>query len=117
MKTLKTLLPLDKVIKQKLISALFDDFQISKGLRSLTVLLCKLGGIGIINSTEMTNKENVNQRELTKKLRNFIIQQGQDYTVSEDQIKKNKIKNTEETNEEITKNSQFIVWQNALHGN
>ena len=82
------MLPLDKVIKQKLIPVLFNDFQISEELRSLIALLCKLGGMGIINPVEIANEEYVNSRELTKKLTNLIIQQEHSYTVSEDQIKK-----------------------------
>ena len=35
------MLPLDKVIKQKLRPALFNDFQISEELRSLTAFPCK----------------------------------------------------------------------------
>ena len=50
------MLPLDKVIKQKLIPALFNDFQISEELRSLIALPCKLGGMDIIKPTEIANK-------------------------------------------------------------
>ena len=82
------MLPLDKVIKQKLIPALFNDFQISEEPRSLIALPCKLGAMGIINPVEIANEEYVNSRELTKKLTNLIIQQEHDYTVSEDEIKK-----------------------------
>ena len=82
------MLPLDKVIKQKLIPALLNDFQISEELRSLIALPCKLGGMGIINLVEIANEEYVNSRELTKKLTNLIIQQEHSYTVSEDEIKK-----------------------------
>ena len=70
------MLPLDKVIKQKLMPALFNDFQISEELRSLIALSCKLGGMGIINPTKIANEEYVNLRELTKKLTNLS------YTVS-----------------------------------
>ena len=84
------MLPLDKVIKQKLIPALLNDFQISDELRSLIAFPCKLGGMGITDSIEIANKEYVNSRELTKKLTNVIIQQEHSYTVSEDEIK-NKI--------------------------
>ena len=69
------MLPLDKVIKQKLIPALFNDFQISEELRRLIAFPCKLGGMAIINPTELVNEEYLNSRELTKKLTNFIIQQ------------------------------------------
>ena len=82
------MLPLDKVIKQKLIPALFNDFQISEELRNLIALPCKLGGIDIINPVGIANKEYVNSRELTKKLTNIIIQQEHSYTVSENEIKK-----------------------------
>ena len=82
------MLPLDKVIKQKLILALFNDFQISEELRSLIAFPCKLGGMGIINPTEIANEEYVNSRELIKKLTNLIMQQEHSYTVSEDEIKK-----------------------------
>ena len=60
-------LPLDKVIKQKLIPALFNDFQISKELRSLIALPCKLCGMDIIIPIGIANEEYLNSRELTKK--------------------------------------------------
>ena len=82
------ILPLNKAIKQKLIPALFNDFQISEELRSLIALPCKLGRMGIINPLEIANEKYVNSRELTKKLTNLIIQQEHNYTVSEDEIKK-----------------------------
>ena len=50
------ILPLDKVIKQKLIPALFNDFRISDELRSLIALPCKLGGVGIINPIGIANE-------------------------------------------------------------
>ena len=81
------MLPFDKVIKQKLIPALFNDFQISEELRRLIALPCKLGGMGIINPVEFANEDYVNSRELTKKLTNLIIQQEHSYTVSADEIK------------------------------
>ena len=65
------MLPFDKVIKQKLIAALFNDFQISEELRSLIALPCKLRGMGIINPVEIANEEYVNSRKLTKKLINL----------------------------------------------
>ena len=82
------ILPLDKAIKQKLIPALFSDFQVSEELRTLIALPCKLGRMGIINPLEIANEKYVNSRELTKKLTNLIIQQEHSYTVSEDEIKK-----------------------------
>ena len=97
------MLLLDKVIKQKLIPALFNDFQISEELRSLIALPCKLGGMDIINPTEIANEEYV-----TKTLTSLIIQQEHSYTVSEEEIKKN-VRNTEETNGKTTKNFQFIA--------
>ena len=45
----------DKVIKQKLIPALINDFQMSEELRSLTAhgsIISKLGGSSIINPIE-----------------------------------------------------------------
>ena len=59
--TENVMLHLDKVIQQKLIPALFNDFRISEELRNLMELPCKLGGMG--NSTKMAPKENVNSRE------------------------------------------------------
>ena len=60
------MLPLDKVIKQKLIPALFNGFQISDEPRSLIALPCKLRGMGITDSIEIANEEYVNSCELTK---------------------------------------------------
>ena len=103
------MLPLDKVIKQKVIPALFIDFQISETPRSLIALPCKLGGMGIISAIEIANEEYVNSRELTKKSTNLIIQQEQLYSIR-GWNKKNKIKNTEEADGKITENSHFIAW-------
>ena len=75
------MLPLDKVIKQKLIKTLFNDSHISEKLRSLIALPCKLGGMGINNSVEIANEEYVNSLELTEKFINLIIQQEYSYTV------------------------------------
>ena len=81
-------LPLDKVIKQKLIPALFNDFQISKELRSLIALPYKLCDMDIIIPIGIANEQYVNLRELTKKLTNLVIQQEQSSIVSEDETKK-----------------------------
>ena len=75
------------IIKQKLILALLNDFQISEELRSLIALPCKLGGMGIISLIDIANEEYLNSCELTKKLTNLIIQQEHSYTVAEDEIK------------------------------
>ena len=61
--TENVILHLDKVIQQKLIPALSNDFRISEELRNLIVLPCKLGGMGNISSTRMAGKENVNSRK------------------------------------------------------
>ena len=81
------ILPLDKVIKQKLIPVLLNDFQISEKVRSLIALPCKLSGMDIISLIEIANEHYVISRKLTKKLTNLIIQQEHRYTVSEDEIK------------------------------
>ena len=83
----KFMLPLDKVIKQKLKPALFNDFRISEELRSLIALPCKLSSMGITNPIKVASEEYVNSRELTKKLTNLIIQLEHSYTVSEDEMK------------------------------
>ena len=75
------------IIKQKLILALLNDFQISEELKSLIALPCKLGGMGIINLIDIANEEYLNSRELTKKLTNLIIQLEHSCTVAEDEIK------------------------------
>ena len=66
------MLPLTKVFKQKLIPALFNDFQISEELK---------WGMEIINPMEIKNEEYVNSRELTKELTNLIMQLEHSYTV------------------------------------
>ena len=78
------MLPLDKVIKQKLIPTLFNDFQISEELRSLIAFPCKLGGMDIVKPTEIAKEEYLNSRKLTKKLTSVIIQQEHSYIVSEE---------------------------------
>ena len=62
------MLALVKVIKQKLIPALLNDFQIPEEVRSLIVLPCKFGVMGVINPTEMAKEKYMNSHELTKKL-------------------------------------------------
>ena len=62
------MLALAKVIKQKLIPALLNDFQIPEEVRSLIVLPCKFGIMGVINPTEMAKEKYMNSHELTKKL-------------------------------------------------
>ena len=56
------MLPLDKVIKQKLIPALFNYFQISEELRSLIALPCKLG------IKAEANQSNISSNTLDEKL-------------------------------------------------
>ena len=56
----------EKIIKEKLIPALFDGFPISEEFRKLLALPCKLRGMGIIDPTEKANDEYNNSRELTQ---------------------------------------------------
>ena len=58
--------PVEKVIKEKLIPALFDGFPLSEKFRKLLALHCKLGEMGIIDPTENANDEYNNSRELTQ---------------------------------------------------
>ena len=57
--------PAETTIKEKLIPALFDGFPISEEFKKLLTLPCKLGGMGIIDTTENTNDEYNNSRKLT----------------------------------------------------
>ena len=80
--------PIEKIIKEKLILALFDGFRIPEKFRKLLAALpCKLGGMGIVDPTENFNDEYNNWRELTCQLTNFIKQQEHHYTVSDENIK------------------------------
>ena len=79
--------PLEKIIKEKLIPALFDGFPISQEFRKLLVLPCKLGGMGIIDPTENAKDEFNNSRELTSQLTNSIKQQEHRCTMSDENIK------------------------------
>ena len=91
MRTIKNikqfLTPVEKVIKDKFIPALFNDSQISQELRKLLSLPCKFGGMGIINLVELADEEYKKSRQLTTKLTNSIIQQEHEYLVSEKEIK------------------------------
>ena len=78
--------PVEKIIKEKLIPALFDGFSISEELRKLLVLPCKLGRISIIDPTENANDEYNNSRELAGQLTKSIKQQEHCYTVSDEII-------------------------------
>ena len=64
--------PVEKIIREKLIPALFDGFPILEKIKKLLVLSCKLGGMGIIDPTEDPNKEYNNSTELTSQLTNSI---------------------------------------------
>ena len=64
--------PVEKIIKEKLIPALFDDFPISEVFRKLLALPCKLGGVGLIDPNENANDEDSNSRELKGQLTNSI---------------------------------------------
>ena len=79
--------PVEKVIKEKLIPALFDGFPFSEEFRKLLALHCKLGGMGIIDPTENANDEYNNSRELTGQLTSSIKKQEYRYTVSDKNIK------------------------------
>ena len=63
---------IEKIIKEKLILALFDGFPISEEFRKLLVLPCKLGGMGIADPTENANDEYNNSRGLASQLTNSI---------------------------------------------
>ena len=79
--------PVERIIKEKLIPALFGGFPISKEFRKLLALPCKSGGTGIIAPTKNANKECNNSMELAGQLINSIKQQENRYTVSEGNIK------------------------------
>ena len=66
--------PVEKIIKEKLIPALFDGFPISEEFRKLLALPCKLGEMGIIDPTENANYEYNISRELTGQLINSFKQ-------------------------------------------
>ena len=55
----------EKIIKEKLIPALFDGFPISEEYRTFLALPCKLGGMGITDPTENAKNEENNSTELT----------------------------------------------------
>ena len=55
--------PVKKIVKEKLISALFNGFPISEEFRELLAL--KLRGMSILDSTENANDKYNNSRELT----------------------------------------------------
>ena len=78
--------PAEKINKEKLIPALFDSFPISEEFRKLLPLSFKLGGMGIMDPTEIANDE-YNSRELTSQLTNSIKQQVHRYIVSDENIK------------------------------
>ena len=63
---------IEKIIKEKLILALFDGFPISEEFRKLLALPCKLGGMSIADPTENANDEYNNSRGLASQLTNSI---------------------------------------------
>ena len=79
--------PVEKIIKEKLITALFDGFPIWEEFTKLLDVPWKLGGMGVIDPTENANDKYSNSRELTSQLTNSIKQQKHRYTVSDENIK------------------------------
>ena len=63
--------PVERIIKEKLIPALFGGFPISKEFRKLLALPYKSGGTGITAPTKNANKECNNSMELAGQLINI----------------------------------------------
>ena len=101
------MLPLDKVIKQKLIPALFIDFQISETPRRLIALPWRYGHHQCYRNCERRIRKlpQINQ-EIDKP---YYTIRTQLHSIR-GWNKKNKIKNTEEADGKTTENSQFIAW-------
>ena len=78
--------PVENIIKEKMIPALFDGFPVSEEFRKLLALPCKLGGMSIIDPTENANDEYNNSKELISQLTNSIKQQEHRYTASDKNI-------------------------------
>jgi hypothetical protein len=69
------LLPLERAIRQNIIPALFDGRDCSNDERALFALPVRLGGMGIINPTEISDQEHENSKLATEELTKAIINQ------------------------------------------
>ena len=67
--------PLEETIQNDLIPSLFKR-NVSDSLRELLALPARLGGMGIINPTKVSDDEYRNSRKLTQPLTNLIIKQN-----------------------------------------
>ena len=79
--------PLEDTIHHKLIPAIIGT-EVSKDHRNLLSLPPKLGGMGIINPTEIAEDEFQNSKQLTKELQEFIVQQNNTGKISFEEQKR-----------------------------
>lgn len=79
--------PLEESIRTSLIPAITKQRTISDAERNLLALPPRMGGLGIVNPTKMSDNEYKNSKTLTESLKNFVIEQDTMGQVNEKDIR------------------------------
>ena len=66
--------PLEEVMRHKLIPLLTGHEGVSDAECKLLALPCRLGGMGLINPTELSDEQYANSRGITSSLVNLILE-------------------------------------------
>ena len=84
------LAPLEKVVRQQFIPALTGQTAISDEMRSLLALPCRLGGLNVIDPTQMADWHYQTSERITAPLAAEIVNQEPSYSVDKKEIQKTK---------------------------
>ena len=79
-----------KVVRQQFIPALTGQTAISDEMRSLLALPCRLGGLNVIDPTEMADWHYQTSERITAPLAAEIVNQQPSYSVDKEEIQKTK---------------------------
>ena len=82
--------PLEKVVRQQFIPAFTGQTAISDEMRSLLALPCRLGGLNIIDPTQMVDWHYQTSERITAPLAAEIVNQQPSYSVDKKEIHKTK---------------------------
>ena len=82
--------PLEKVVRQQFIPALTGQTAIGDEMRSLLALPCRLGGLNIIDPTQMADWHYQTSERITAPLAAEIVNQQPSYSVDKKEIQKTK---------------------------
>ena len=84
------LAPLEKVVRQQFIPALTGQTAISDEMKSLLALPCRLGGLNVIDPTQMADWHYQTSERITAPLAAEIVNQQPSYSVDKKEIQKTK---------------------------